>query len=62
MISQATQSLQLLLLLTGGGCTARAQAKPIPPRIDSVVLAPVQPHEGDSAVLWYDNFDGPEAT
>ena len=31
-----------------------------PPRIESVVPARVQPHEGNRAVIWYDNFDGPE--
>jgi len=27
------------------------------PRIDSVVMAPKQPHEDDKAIIWYDNFD-----
>ena len=29
-------------------------------RIDSVVPLPSQPHAADPAVIWYDNFDGPE--
>jgi hypothetical protein len=32
------------------------------PRIESVVPAAKQPHDGNPAVIWYDNFDGPEAT
>lgn len=31
------------------------------PRVESVVPAAKQPHEGDPAVLWYDSFDGPES-
>lgn len=31
------------------------------PRIESIVPAAKQPHEGDPAVLWYDSFDGPES-
>jgi len=31
------------------------------PRIESIVLAPVQPHINNPAVIWYDNFDGPDA-
>lgn len=36
------------------------QAQDIP-RVESVVPAAKQPHEGDPAVLWYDSFDGPES-
>lgn len=32
-----------------------------PPRIESVVPAAKQPHDGDPAVIWYDSFDGPES-
>src|SRR5204863_7755246 len=32
------------------------------PRVDSVVPAAKQPHEGNPAVIWYDSFDGPEST
>ncbi len=32
---------------------------PATPRIDSLVMAPVQPHEQDPAVIWYDDFDEP---
>ncbi|QEH35019.1 hypothetical protein OJF2_35640 [Aquisphaera giovannonii] len=31
-----------------------------PLRIDSVVPLPAQPHASDPAVIWYDDFDGPE--
>ena len=27
------------------------------PRVDSVVMAAVQPHETDPAIIWYDDFD-----
>lgn len=30
------------------------------PHIESVVLAPVQPHVNNPAVIWYDNFDSPD--
>jgi hypothetical protein len=36
-----------------------AQADP-PLRIDSVMPLPVQPHTADPAVIWFDDFDGPE--
>jgi hypothetical protein len=32
------------------------------PRVESVVLAAKQPHEGNPATIWYDSFDGPEST
>src|SRR5437016_1223140 len=31
------------------------------PRVESVVPAAKQPHEGNPAVIWYDSFDGPES-
>lgn len=34
--------------------------RPHVPRIDSVVMAVEQPHESDSAVIWYDDFDLPQ--
>jgi len=39
--------------------TRRAYSEGTPeiPRIDSVVMATPQPHEGDPAVIWYDDFD-----
>jgi len=33
--------------------------RPESPRIESVVMLPTQPQEGDGAVIWYDDFDGP---
>lgn len=39
--------------------TTVAQAD-LPLRIDSVVPLPVQPHAADPAVIWFDDFDGPE--
>ena len=37
-----------------------ADDAPEVPRIDSVAMADVQPHQTDNAVLWYDDFDGPD--
>lgn len=31
------------------------------PRVESVVPAAKQPHEGNPATIWYDSFDGPES-
>ena len=39
--------------------TATAADVPETPRIDSVVMSRPQPQESDSAVIWYDDFDGP---
>jgi hypothetical protein len=52
----------LSALVVGVSGLALAQEKPETPRIESVVLAPVQPHVGNPDVIWYDNFDGPEST
>jgi len=41
--------------------TARADDQlPQIPRIDSVVMANTQPHQNDSAVIWFDDFDLPQ--
>jgi hypothetical protein len=40
----------------------QAQEKGDIPRIESVVPAAKQPHEGNPATIWYDSFDGPEST
>jgi hypothetical protein len=34
-------------------------AAPASPRIESVVMLPKQPQQGDPNVIWYDDFDGP---
>ncbi len=39
---------------------AWADDAPEVPRIDSVVMSSSQPHQSDRAVVWYDDFDGPE--
>lgn len=39
----------------------QAQDKGEIPRVESVVPAVKQPHEGNPAVIWYDSFDGPES-
>ena len=59
----------LLLLLACAGVAwiwppgpARANDGPEVPRIDSVVMSPSQPHQSDEAVVWYDDFNGPEKT
>ena len=49
-------TLAILLSALAAG-PAGAQDKPAPPRIESVVLAPAQPHPRNPAVIWYDNFD-----
>lgn len=36
-----------------------SNSQPQTPRIDSVVMLSVQPHEDDPNVIWYDDFDGP---
>jgi hypothetical protein len=41
------------------GETGIAGGLPETPRIESVVMSQPQPHESDSAVIWYDDFDGP---
>ena len=41
---------------------AAGDANPAVPRIESVVPLPAQPHEADRAVIWFDDFDGPEKT
>ena len=42
------------------GRTTRADDAPEVPRIDSVVMSAPQPQASDEAVIWYDEFDGPE--
>jgi len=42
------------------GRSTRAADAPEVPRIDSVVMAAPQPQASDEAVIWYDDFDGPE--
>ena len=45
-------------LLSWAGVLLAAETKPATPRIDSIVLAPVQPHAKSPHVIWYDDFDG----
>ncbi|MFQ5810142.1 MAG: hypothetical protein ACE5JM_11035, partial [Armatimonadota bacterium] len=52
----------LSVLVIGIVGLALGQERPETPRIESVVLAPVQPHVNNPDVIWYDNFDGPEST
>ncbi len=40
--------------------STHAEDVPESPRIDSVVMSLVQPQASDEAVIWYDDFDGPE--
>ena len=48
------------LALTLEANTAAAQeTKPEIPRIESVATVEIQPHESDTAVIWFDDFDGP---
>lgn len=42
------------------GRSTRAADGPEVPRIDSVVISTPQPQAFDEAVIWYDDFDGPE--
>jgi len=55
-----------LVLVLGGiiwtlaeGLVQAADAPEVP-RIDSVVMSAPQPQASDEAVIWYDDFDGPE--
>ena len=41
---------------------AWAENAPDVPRVDSLVMSPSQPQQADEAVVWYDDFDGPEKT
>ncbi len=50
----------ILLASVLSNAQAEALNKPKIPRIDSVVMHPEQPQERDPAVIWYDDFDGPE--
>jgi hypothetical protein len=50
----------LMALALLGSAAGAGQESDIP-RVESVVPAPKQPHEGDPAVIWYDSFDGPES-
>lgn len=36
---------------------ASSGERPLPPRIESIVMAENQPHENDPHVIWYNNFD-----
>ena len=47
-------------LVLGSALPVLAAESPDVPRIDSVVPAPSQPYSSDPAVIWYDDFDGPE--
>jgi hypothetical protein len=55
MRSLAVHVAALALCVAG---RVAAGDKPDTPRIESVVLAPVQPHARNPAVIWYDDFDG----
>ena len=50
--------LESILLL--GISVAQAETLPETPRIDSLVMLQTSPLETDPAVIWYDDFDGPE--
>jgi hypothetical protein len=47
----------LLLMALWAGPLLAAENKPPVPYVESIVLAPVQPHSGSPDVIWYDNFD-----
>jgi hypothetical protein len=51
------------VLVLAAGIPARSGASDEEeiPRVESVVPAATQPHEGNPAVIWYDSFDGPES-
>jgi hypothetical protein len=51
--------LSAVLALAAAG-SVPGQDVPEEPRIESVQMLPVQPQENDPALIWYDNFDGPE--
>lgn len=58
-----TTSLWLLccMFVAVSAGTALAASKPETPKVESIELAPVQPHEGNKSVIWYDNFDKHDA-
>lgn len=49
-----------MIACTLSGHSLRADDGPEVPRIDSVVMSVPQPQASDEAVIWYDDFDGPE--
>ena len=50
----------VVIACTLSGHSLRADDGPEVPRIDSVVMSVPQPQASDEAVIWYDDFDGPE--
>lgn len=48
------------IVCTQSGRLLQADDGPEVPRIDSVVMASSQPQASGEAVIWYDDFDGPE--
>ena len=54
-------ALALIARVTCDQSAGAAPPAPPVPRIDSIVLAPTQPFDKDPAVIWYDNFDGPDS-
>lgn len=53
-------SICILAVCLIPGRAIRAADGPEVPRIDSVAMATLQPQASDEAVIWYDDFDGPE--
>jgi hypothetical protein len=51
--------IRILLVVGLTGCFGGVMLAVAPPapRIESIVLAPIQPHQGNPQVIWYDDFD-----
>lgn len=55
----ALSALLCLNSALGAGIAAAQETEPEIPRIESVEILEIQPHESDTAVIWFDDFDGP---
>jgi hypothetical protein len=52
-------ALSLVLASAAWAAETMAAEAPDVPRIESVVMSPRQPQDGDAATIWYDDFNGP---
>jgi len=55
----ALPGLVSLCLASAAGISSAQETEPEIPRIESVEILEVQPQESDTAVIWFDDFDGP---
>jgi len=59
LIALAVMLRAALSLVIGASIAAAQESMPETPRIESVGTVEIQPHESDTAVIWFDDFDGP---